>query len=78
MLMTGKHAGHAYIRSNSEWKERGDVWDYRAMAKDSTLEGQGPMPSNTITMATSMDSASEHLGLRTVATVEMVRNMNNN
>ncbi len=40
MLMTGKHAGHAYIRSNSEWKERGDVWDYRAMAKDSTLEGK--------------------------------------
>ena len=29
-------------------------------------------------MATSMDSSSEHLGLRTVATVEMVRNMNNN
>ena len=51
MLMTGKHAGHAYIRGNSEWKERGDVWDYRAMAKDSTLEGQGPMPTNTITMA---------------------------
>ncbi len=51
MLLTGKHAGHAYIRSNSEWKERGDVWNYRAMAKDSTLEGQGPMPANTITMA---------------------------
>ncbi len=29
-------------------------------------------------MATSMDSSSEHLGLRTVATVEMIRNMNNN
>lgn len=51
MLLTGKHAGHAYIRSNSEWKERGDVWNYKAMAKDSTLEGQGPMPSNTVTMA---------------------------
>jgi len=51
MLMTGKHAGHAYIRSNSEWKERGEVWNYVAMAKDSTLEGQGPMPKNTITMA---------------------------
>ncbi len=51
MLLTGKHAGHAYIRSNSEWKERGDVWDYRAMAMDSTLEGQGPMPENTITLA---------------------------
>ena len=51
MLLTGKHAGHAYIRSNSEWKERGDVWDHYAMAKDSTLEGQGPMPESTITMA---------------------------
>ncbi len=51
MLLTGKHAGHAYIRSNSEWKERGEVWDHRAMAKDSTLEGQGPMPESTITLA---------------------------
>ena len=30
MFLTGKHAGHAYIRSNSEWKERGDVWNYIA------------------------------------------------
>lgn len=51
MLLTGRHAGHAYIRSNSEWGERGDVWNYRAMAKDSTLEGQGPMPDSTRTMA---------------------------
>jgi arylsulfatase len=51
MLLTGKHAGHAYIRSNNEWKDRGDVWNYIAMAKDSTLEGQGPMPANTTTMA---------------------------
>ena len=51
MLLTGKHAGHAYIRSNSEWKERGEVWNYRAMERDSTLEGQGPMPKSTITMA---------------------------
>ena len=25
MLMTGKHAGHARIRGNDEWAERGDV-----------------------------------------------------
>lgn len=48
MLLTGKHSGHAYIRGNDEWKERGDVWDYRAMAQDSTLEGQRPIPSNTV------------------------------
>jgi len=63
MLMTGKHAGHAYIRSNSEWKERGDVWDYLAMAKDSTLEGQGPMPANTITMAKRMQDVGYTTGI---------------
>ena len=51
MLLTGQHAGHAYIRSNSEWGERGDVWNYREMANDSTLEGQGPMPEGTLTFA---------------------------
>jgi arylsulfatase len=50
MLMTGQHSGNAYIRGNDEWAERGNVWDYRAMAKDSTLEGQRPIPSNTITL----------------------------
>ncbi|UWX54879.1 arylsulfatase [Maribacter litopenaei] len=48
MLLTGKHSGHAYIRGNDEWGVRGDVWDYRAMAEDSTLEGQRPIPSNTV------------------------------
>ena len=36
MLFTGKHSGHSYIRGNYEWKERGNVWDYRAMIADST------------------------------------------
>ncbi|SNZ00454.1 arylsulfatase [Flagellimonas pacifica] len=48
MLMTGKHAGHAYIRGNDEWRERGDVWDYKAAILDSTLEGQRPIPSSTV------------------------------
>lgn len=51
MLLTGKHSGHAYIRGNHEWGERGNVWNYREMAKDSTLEGQLPMPEGTITFA---------------------------
>jgi arylsulfatase len=50
MFLTGKHSGHAYIRGNDEWGDRGDVWNYVAMAKDSTLEGQKPMPDNTITL----------------------------
>jgi arylsulfatase len=63
MLLTGRHAGHAYIRSNSEWGERGDVWNYRAMAKDSTLEGQGPMPESTITMAHRLKEAGYATGM---------------
>jgi len=47
MLLSGKHAGHSYIRGNDEWNERGPVWDYKEMIKDSTLEGQRPIPSNT-------------------------------
>lgn len=48
MLLTGKHSGHAYIRGNDEWNERGKVWDYKQTILDSTLEGQRPIPSNTI------------------------------
>jgi arylsulfatase len=48
MLLTGKHAGHSYIRGNDEWNERGDVWNYREVIKDSTLEGQRPIPTSTI------------------------------
>lgn len=51
MLLTGLHGGHAYVRGNDEWKERGEVWDYRAMAQDSTLEGQRPLPDSTVTLA---------------------------
>lgn len=51
MFLTGKHAGHSFIRGNHEWRERGDVWNYKAMAKDSTLEGQHPMPLETKTLA---------------------------
>ncbi|QCW99590.1 arylsulfatase [Aggregatimonas sangjinii] len=63
MFLTGKHAGHAYIRSNSEWKERGDVWNYRAMAKDSTLEGQGPIPPSTVTLADKLKESGYTTGL---------------
>ncbi len=49
VLLTGKHMGHAFIRGNDEWAERGRVWDYRAMIADSTLEGQRPLPENEIT-----------------------------
>ncbi|RHU25308.1 MULTISPECIES: arylsulfatase [Parabacteroides] len=47
-LFTGLHSGHAYIRGNDPVASRGDVWNYRAMVADSTLEGQRPVPANTI------------------------------
>lgn len=48
MFLTGKHAGHSYIRGNDEWNERGNVWGYREVILDSTLEGQRPLPTNTV------------------------------
>ncbi|QOD60918.1 arylsulfatase [Polaribacter haliotis] len=48
MLLTGQHAGHSYIRGNDEWNERGEVWNYKKVVKDSTLEGQRPIPTSTI------------------------------
>ena len=50
-LLTGKHGGNASIRGNDEWATRGNVWSYKAMIKDSTLEGQRPMPKKTKTIA---------------------------
>lgn len=57
VLLTGKHMGHAQVRGNDEWKERGNVWNYRAMIADSTLEGQAPMNKGTITIAHKMKEA---------------------
>lgn len=57
VLLTGKHSGHAVIRGNDEWRSRGNVWDYRAMIADSTLEGQSPMPDNEITFAQLLKTA---------------------
>ena len=51
ILMTGKHAGHAYIRGNDEWRERGEVWDYKKAFTNTKLEGQRPIPKNTLTLA---------------------------
>ena len=51
ILLTGQHAGHAFIRGNDEWNERGDVWDFKAMLDDPTLEGQRPIPDSTVTIA---------------------------
>lgn len=50
-FLTGKHLGHAQVRGNDEWTDRGDVWNYKATIADSTLEGQRPMPDTIVTIA---------------------------
>jgi arylsulfatase len=57
VLMTGKHTGHAYVRSNDEWGERGDVWDFAKAVDDPTLEGQRPIPADTVTVAKLLQAA---------------------
>ncbi len=51
VLLTGKHSGHAFVRGNDEWKERGEVWNYQAMFDDPSLEGQRPLPDSVETVA---------------------------
>lgn len=48
VLLTGLHTGHAAIRGNDEVASRGPVHSHKAMLADSTLEGQRPVPANTI------------------------------
>jgi len=57
VLLTGKHTGHAYIRGNDEWEQRGDVWSYKKMLENPRLEGQRPIPSETVTLAEHLQQA---------------------
>ncbi len=51
VLLTGRHTGHSFIRGNHEWPERGDVWNFLEMEKDPSLEGQYPVPAETVTFS---------------------------
>ena len=57
VFLTGKHTGHAFIRGNDEWSERGDVWDYAKVFEDPSLEGQRPIPAGTVTLGTELKKA---------------------
>ncbi len=63
VLLTGLHTGHAYIRGNDEWGDRGEVWDYRAMIADSTLEGQRPLPEGTLTIGKLLQAQGYQTGM---------------
>lgn len=48
VLFTGLHTGHAYIRGNDEMPERGKVNDHASMLDNPALEGQRPVPAETV------------------------------
>ncbi|GAA3561864.1 arylsulfatase [Snuella lapsa] len=64
-LLTGLHLGHSPVRGNDEWQrgEPGDVWNYVKVAKDSTLEGQRPLPANTLTIPKLLKEAGYTTGM---------------
>lgn len=62
-LMTGQNTGHAFIRGNDEWDERGDVWSFAAMEANPALEGQLPIPDSIITVAEILKHAGYRTGL---------------
>ncbi|MEL6588710.1 MAG: arylsulfatase [Bacteroidota bacterium] len=57
VLLTGQHSGHAHIRGNDEWRERGEVWDYQAMFANPALEGQRPIPDSLLTIGEVLQQA---------------------
>ena len=57
VLLTGMHTGHAFIRGNDEWTQRGDVWNYEKAVNDPGLEGQRPIPDSTQTLGELMQLA---------------------
>ena len=57
IFLTGLHSGHAFIRGNHEWAERGDVWNYEKAVNDVNLEGQFPIPESTLTLGETLQSA---------------------
>ncbi|MCK5821703.1 MAG: arylsulfatase [Bacteroidales bacterium] len=63
ILLTGKHGGHAYVRGNHEWGERGPVWDMAKAENDPNLEGQYPMDPNEITIAEKLQEAGYITGM---------------
>ena len=57
VLLTGRHAGHAFIRGNDEWAARGDVWNFAKAVEDPGLEGQRPIPDSVVTVAELLQEA---------------------
>jgi arylsulfatase A-like enzyme len=63
VLLTGQHSGHAYIRGNNEWAERGDVWNMAKAENDINLEGQYPIADSLKTIAEYLKTAGYRTGI---------------
>ena len=63
VLLTGMHTGHAPVRGNDAMPERGKVRDYLAILEDPRLEGQRPMPGNTMTVGKLLKNAGYRTGM---------------
>ena len=63
ILLTGKHGGHAHIRGNHEWGERGPVWDMTKSVDDPNLEGQYPMNPEEVTIGEKLQEAGYTTGM---------------
>ena len=63
ILLTGRHGGHAHIRGNHKWGERGPVWDMTKSWNDPNLEGQFPMDPAEITIAEKLQEAGYVTGM---------------
>ncbi len=63
VFLTGQHTGHAFVRGNHEWGERGEVWNFAKAVEDPNLEGQYPMPTDTTTIADLLKSKGYATGM---------------
>ncbi|MFL2628261.1 MAG: arylsulfatase [Candidatus Marisimplicoccus sp.] len=63
VLLTGLHSGNNPIRGNDEWRERGNVWSFKAMFDNPELEGQRPMPDSILTVADILRSKGYKTGM---------------
>ncbi|MFY0688650.1 MAG: arylsulfatase [Cyclobacteriaceae bacterium] len=63
VLLTGRHSGHAHIRGNDEWSERGDVWNFASAVEDPNLEGQRPFPGHIPTIGNLLQDAGYKTGI---------------
>ncbi len=63
VLLTGQHTGHAFIRGNHEWGERGDVWNFAKADEDPSLEGQYPIPDSLRTLAEYLKTVGYQTGI---------------